>query len=119
MSMILRRSEILAQIAAGKSNKWIARNYGHGPHLIREVRAVLAADLSQIYIIHHALGAPTKLRSEVLDRINTLTASSREMSSAALADTMIAAPGMDKLSATSADRARHRLGYKFLPPIAE
>jgi DNA-binding CsgD family transcriptional regulator len=28
-SMILRRSEILAQIAAGKSNAWIARNYGH------------------------------------------------------------------------------------------
>jgi hypothetical protein len=62
-SMILRRSEILAQIAAGKSNKWIARNYGHGRHLIREVRAALAADPSQIYVLDNAFGAPTKLRS--------------------------------------------------------
>jgi DNA-binding CsgD family transcriptional regulator len=30
MSMAKRRSEILALIAAGKSKKWIARQYGHG-----------------------------------------------------------------------------------------
>jgi DNA-binding NarL/FixJ family response regulator len=36
-SMILRHWEILAQIVVGKSNKWIARNYGHGRHLIHEV----------------------------------------------------------------------------------
>jgi hypothetical protein len=29
-NMILPRSEILAQIAADKSNAWIARNSGHG-----------------------------------------------------------------------------------------
>jgi hypothetical protein len=115
MSMTLRRSEILAQIAAGKSDKWIAWNYGHGRHLIREVRAAHAADPSQIYVLRHALGAPTKLRSEVLDRINTLTVSNREMSSVAIAEIITATPGMDKLSATSIDRACHRLGHKLLP----
>jgi hypothetical protein len=117
--MILRRSEILAQIAAGKSNKWIARNYGHGRHLIREVRTALVAYPSQIYVLHHPLGAPTKICSEVLDRINALAASNREMSSAALAEIITATPAMDKLSATSVDRAHHRLGYKFLPPITD
>jgi hypothetical protein len=97
MSMILRRSEILAQIAAGKSNKWIARNSGHGRHLIREVRATLATCPSQISILHHALGTPTKLCSEVVDRINTLTASNRGISFAALAEIITATPGMDKL----------------------
>jgi hypothetical protein len=118
-SMILRCSEILAQIAAGKSNKWIARSYGHGRDLIREVRAAFAANPSRTYVIHRALGAPPKLRSEVLDRINTLPVSNREMSSAALAEIITPTPEMDKLSATSVGRARHRLGYKFLPPITE
>jgi hypothetical protein len=80
-NMIFRCLKILAHIAAGKSNKWIAWNYGHGWHLTREARAALATDPNQIYVLHHALGAPTKLRPEVLDRINTLTASNREMSS--------------------------------------
>jgi hypothetical protein len=117
--MILRHSEILAHIAAGKSNKWTTRNYGHKRHLIREVRAALAADPSQIHFLCHALGAPTKLRSEVLDRINTLPTSNRKMSSAAVTEIITATPGMDKLSATSVIRARHRLGYKFLPLIIE
>jgi hypothetical protein len=99
-------------VAAGKCNKWIVRNYGHGQHLICGVRTALAADPSQIYFLHYALGALTKLRSEILDRINTLTASHREMSSAALAEIITGTLGMDKLSATSANRARHRLGYK-------
>jgi hypothetical protein len=36
-SMILQHSEILAQIAVGPPNEWIAPNYGHMQHLIREV----------------------------------------------------------------------------------
>jgi hypothetical protein len=117
--MILRRSEILAQIAAGKSSKWIARNHGPGRCLIHEVRAALDADPSQIYILHRAFGAPTKLHSEVMDRINTFTASNCEMSSVAFAEIITATPGIDKLSATSVNRARHRLGYKFLLLITE
>jgi hypothetical protein len=50
-SMILRRSEILAHIAAGKSNTWIARNFGHGRELIRQIRAALEEDLSQICVL--------------------------------------------------------------------
>jgi hypothetical protein len=47
-STILRRSEILAQIAAGKSNAWITRNSGHGRSLIREIRAALDAVKSSL-----------------------------------------------------------------------
>jgi hypothetical protein len=54
-SMILRRSEILAQIAAAMSNKWSARNSGHRQHLIRDVRTALVADPSQISVLHHIL----------------------------------------------------------------
>jgi DNA-binding CsgD family transcriptional regulator len=43
ISMIKRRSEILALISTGKSNKWIPRNYEHGRSLVREA---LARDLS-------------------------------------------------------------------------
>jgi hypothetical protein len=41
------------------------------------------------------------------------------MSSAALVEIITATGAMDKLSTTSVDRARHRLGSKFLPPITE
>jgi hypothetical protein len=111
--MILRRSEILEQTAADKSKKWIAWNDGHGPHLIRKVRAALAADPSQIDVLHHALGAPTKLRSEVLDRIKTFTASNREMSPATFVEIITPTPGVDKRSGTSVNQTRHRLGYKL------
>jgi hypothetical protein len=80
------------QISGGKSKKWIARNDGHELYLIHNVRAALAADPSQIYVLHHVLGSPTKLRSRILDRINTLTASNREMSSAAIAEIVPATP---------------------------
>jgi hypothetical protein len=45
--MILRHSQILTHIAAGKSNKWIARYCGHVRHLIHQIRVPLNADPSQ------------------------------------------------------------------------
>jgi hypothetical protein len=48
-SMILHRSVTLAQIAAGKSNAWIARNYNHRRSLIREICAAFDAEPSQIF----------------------------------------------------------------------
>jgi hypothetical protein len=53
--MILRRSEILVQIAVDKSNAWIAHNSGYGRSLIREIRAALNADPRQIFVLHHAI----------------------------------------------------------------
>jgi hypothetical protein len=50
-NMILRRSEILAQISAGKPNAWITRNYGRGRSLIREIRAALDADQAYLTIM--------------------------------------------------------------------
>jgi hypothetical protein len=64
-STVARRSEILAQIAKGRSNKWIAKNCHHGRELIREVRAALDADPSEIYRLHHASGAPKKINPEL------------------------------------------------------
>jgi hypothetical protein len=67
--MILRRSEILAQIATGKFNAWIARNYSHGRSLIREIRAALDTDPSQIFVLHHAIRVTKKVTPEVTVRI--------------------------------------------------
>jgi hypothetical protein len=53
--LVARRSEIIAQIAKGRSNKWIAKNCHHGRELIHEVRAALDADPSEIYRLHHAM----------------------------------------------------------------
>jgi hypothetical protein len=55
--MILRPSEIFSHIAAGKSNRWIAWNCGHGLHLIRRIRPALDADPSQLCVLHHAISA--------------------------------------------------------------
>jgi hypothetical protein len=49
--MFLHRSEILARIAAGKSNKWSAWNCGHGLHLIRQIRT--APDALWYVQFHH------------------------------------------------------------------
>jgi transposase len=116
--MLLRRSEILAQIAAGKSNKWIAKHCGHGPDLIRRVRASLDEDPTQIFALEHALGAPRKISPGVLGRIAELTASNRRMSSDALARIISAEPEMPTISSSSVASARHELGYQFLPPSA-
>jgi hypothetical protein len=81
-TMILRGSEILAQIAAGKCNAWIVRNYGHGRSLIREICAALGADLSQIFVLHHAIRALKKVTAEITARIDELTSAKRTMLSA-------------------------------------
>jgi hypothetical protein len=78
-SMVARRSEILAQIAKGRSNKWIAKNCHHGRQLICEVRTALDAHPNEIYWLHHAIGAPKKITPEVTRRINQLTAANCEM----------------------------------------
>jgi hypothetical protein len=93
-SMILRRSEILAHIAAGKSNTWIARNFGHGRELIRQIRAALEEDPNQFYVLGNTIGALTKLLPDVMERINELMAANRAMSSDALAKIIEATPGM-------------------------
>jgi hypothetical protein len=59
-NMILRSSEILAQIATGKSNAWIARNSGHGRSLIREIRAALNADTSTCKTAHVSTQPPQR-----------------------------------------------------------
>jgi hypothetical protein len=64
-STVACRSEILTHIAKGRSNKWIAKNCHHGRELIREVRATLDADPSEIYRLHRAIGAPKKITPEV------------------------------------------------------
>jgi hypothetical protein len=53
--MILRPSEILRDIAAGKSNKQIAWNCGHGLHPIRQIRLALDADPSQICVLRRSI----------------------------------------------------------------
>jgi hypothetical protein len=78
-SMILRRSEDLADIAAGKSNTWIAQNCAHGGELIREIRAALEGDPRQISVLGHTIGDPPKLLSDVMERINVLTAANPAM----------------------------------------
>jgi hypothetical protein len=56
-SMILHRLKNLAYIAAGKSNKWIAWNCGHGLHVIRQIQRGPDADSSQIDLLHDAISA--------------------------------------------------------------
>jgi hypothetical protein len=60
------RSNILAQLAKGRSNKWITKNCHHGRELIREVRA----DPSEIYWLHHAIGAPKKIIPDVTRQVD-------------------------------------------------
>jgi hypothetical protein len=67
--MILRRGKILAQMVAGKSNAWIARNYGHGRSLICEIRPALDTEPSRLFVLHHAIGAPKRhSRSDCANR---------------------------------------------------
>jgi hypothetical protein len=116
-SMVARRSKILAQIAKGRSNKWIAKNCHHGPELIREVRAALDADPSEIYRLYHVIGAPKTITPEVTRWIDQLTAANREMPSEAIARIVSETPGTPKISASSTDTVCHQLGCKFLPPV--
>jgi hypothetical protein len=92
--MILRRSEILAHIAGGKSNTSIARNCGHGRDVIRQIRAALEEEPSQISVLFHTIGAPTKLLPDVMERINEPPAANRAMSSNAIPRIIGATPGM-------------------------
>jgi hypothetical protein len=117
VNMVARRSETLAQIAKGRSNKWIAKNCHHGRELIREVRAALDADPSEIYRLHHVIGALKKITPEVTRWIDQLTAANRELPSEAITRIVSETPGMPKILSSSVDTVRHQLGYKFLPPI--
>jgi hypothetical protein len=116
-SMISRRSEILAQIAKGRSNKWIAKNCHHGQELIREVRTALDADPSEIYRLHHAIGAPKTITPEVTRLIDQFTAANREMPSEAIARIVSETSGMSKICSSSVNTVRHQLCYKFPPSI--
>jgi hypothetical protein len=116
-NIVARRSEILAQIAKGRSNKWIATNCHHGRELIREVRAALDADPSGIHRLHHAIGTPKQITPEVTRRIDQLTAANREMLSEAIARIASETSGMPKISSSSVDTVCHQLSYKFLPLI--
>jgi hypothetical protein len=68
------------------------------PEVIREVHAALDADPSEIYRLHHAIGAPKKITPEVTRRIDQLTAANREMSSEAIARIVSETPGMPKIA---------------------
>jgi hypothetical protein len=116
-SIVARGSEIFAQIAKEGSNKGIAKNCHHGRELIREVRAALNADPSEIYQLHHAIGAPKKITPEVTRWIDQLTAANREMPSEAIARIVSETPGMPKISSSSVNTVRRQLGSKFLVPI--
>jgi hypothetical protein len=85
LTMILRRSEILAHIAAGKSNRWIAKNCRHGRELISQVRTSLDTDASEIDVLEHPIDAPTKITPEITERIRELTDVNQQMSSDAIA----------------------------------
>jgi hypothetical protein len=93
ISMIPRRSEILAYIAAGKSKTWIARNCGHGRDLIHQIRVAVEEDTSQIYALDDSIGAPTKFLPDVMELINELAAANRQISSGVLAQIIGATPG--------------------------
>jgi hypothetical protein len=84
-SMVQRRLEILALIAAGKSNIWITKHYGHGRPLIRKVRETLARDPSQIDILHHVISAPEKITPAIMVQIDDLIATNCQMPSAGVA----------------------------------
>jgi hypothetical protein len=56
--------------------------------------SAIEEDPSQISILGHTIGAPTKLLPDVMERINELTAANRAMSSDVLAKISEATPGM-------------------------
>jgi hypothetical protein len=116
-SMVQRRSEILALIAVGRSNRWIAGHYGHGRSLLRKVRETLARDPSQISVLHHAIGAPKQIVPVVTAKIDDLTAANRPMPSTVVARIITETANMPALSPLSVRHVRHVVGYEFLPPI--
>jgi hypothetical protein len=112
--MILRRSEILAQIALG--------NPAPGSFAITAMVDPTSARSAQ-----HSM--PSNLRSAqchkstkkvtpgVTARIDELISANRTILSAAIAQIVIHMPSMPRLSASTVDSVRHQLGYQFLPPI--
>jgi hypothetical protein len=95
----------------------VANNSHHGRELIREVRAPFDADPSEIYRLHHIIGAPKKITPKITRRIDQLTAANREMPSEAITRIISETLGMPKISSSSVDTVRHQLGYKFRPAI--
>jgi hypothetical protein len=62
--MVQSRSEILAHILGGKSNKWIAHEAHHGRDLIQEIRQPLHSP-STLFTLKHPLGIPRNVTSEL------------------------------------------------------
>jgi hypothetical protein len=85
-SMVVRRSEILAQIA---------KNCHHGRELIREVPSMPPRAKSTSLIMRLA---PRKITPEVTRRIDQLTTTNREMPSEAIARIVSETPGMPKIA---------------------
>jgi hypothetical protein len=114
---IAKRSEILAHITAGRSNKSIAKHCHHGRTLIRSIREALDRNLSEIFSSVHPLGAPKKITPEVTARIDEITSANRKMSSESVAQIIRGTEGMPKISASSVRTICHQRGSKFMSPL--
>jgi hypothetical protein len=61
MSMIRPRTEVLTQITARKSDRWIARETHHGRDLIQTIRHGLSSP-GNLFTLEHPLGTLEKFR---------------------------------------------------------
>jgi hypothetical protein len=68
--MLQRRVDIITLMTHGRSDRWIARQSGHGRNLIRKVRESLDAHPHDLITLYHQLGAPRKMTPEVMGRID-------------------------------------------------
>jgi hypothetical protein len=84
---IAKRSEVLAHIAAGRSNKWGAKDCHHGRTLIRSIREAFDRNPSETFSSVHALGAPKKITLDVTARIDEIMRANRKNSPESVVET--------------------------------
>jgi hypothetical protein len=68
MRMTESRSEILRDIARGKSDRWIACETHHMRHLIREVYWGVDSP-NDIVALRHSLRAPRKVNNNLISKV--------------------------------------------------
>jgi hypothetical protein len=116
MSMVQARTEILAHIASGKSDRWIARETHHGRDLIRDVRRGMKSP-NELFQLKHELGAPRKVIGELIAEIELLTQQHPHLGCVALSHLLNEFPDLPNVGKSTLHTIRHQLHFSFAPPI--
>lgn len=111
-----KRYIILQNIQQGYSNMEIERKTGINHKTVAKIRMMIDNG-ENIFINFGKIGAPTKQTPDLIEYIKTMTEKNRRMSNEELANICNSSNQFPKISKSTVQTIRKKLGFKLLPPI--